>query len=106
VNGSGWPTLNKLSIPAIPKCNGLKTELSSVCGCVLRLRRPCPALLNPAIKDQNKMQQQQTRRSRNNQHTRIIVTLLYSIYRLLHVSAVVCHHQGASWIHLSYLKCR
>jgi hypothetical protein len=23
---------------------------------------------------------------------------------LLHVSAVVCHHQGAYWIHLSYLK--
>jgi hypothetical protein len=32
------------------------------------------------------------------------VLLLYSIYWLLHVSAVVCHHQGASWIRLSYLK--
>jgi hypothetical protein len=32
--------------------------------------------------------------------------LLYSIYWLLHVSAVVCHHQGASWIRLSYLKYR
>jgi hypothetical protein len=44
--------------------------------------------------------------SRNSQHMHCIVPLLYSIYRLLHVSAVVCHHQGASWIHLSYLKCR
>jgi hypothetical protein len=26
--------------------------------------------------------------------------LLYPICRLLHVSAVVCHHQGASWIRL------
>jgi hypothetical protein len=33
-------------------------------------------------------------------------TLLCSIYWLLHVSAVVCHHQGASWICLSYLKYR
>jgi hypothetical protein len=32
------------------------------------------------------------------------VLLLYSIYWLLHVSAVGCHHQGASWISLSYLK--
>jgi hypothetical protein len=30
--------------------------------------------------------------------------LLYPIYWLLHVSAVVCHHQGASWVCLSYLK--
>jgi hypothetical protein len=42
----------------------------------------------------------------NNQHMHWIIPLLYSIYRLLHVSAVVCHHQGASWIRLSYLKCR
>jgi hypothetical protein len=34
------------------------------------------------------------------------VPLLYSIYWLLHVSAVVCYHQGASWIRLSYLKYR
>jgi hypothetical protein len=32
------------------------------------------------------------------------VPLLYSIYWLLHVSAVVCHHQGASEILLGYLK--
>jgi hypothetical protein len=44
--------------------------------------------------------------SRNNQHYAPIVPFLYSIYWLLHVSAVVCHHQGASWIHLSYLKYR
>jgi hypothetical protein len=42
--------------------------------------------------------------SRNNQHYALIVPLLYSIYWLLHVSAVACHHQGASWIHLSYSK--
>jgi hypothetical protein len=34
------------------------------------------------------------------------VPLLYSIYWLLHVLAVVCYHQGASWICLSYLKYR
>jgi hypothetical protein len=34
------------------------------------------------------------------------VLLLYCIYWLLHVSAVVCNHQGASWIRLSYLKYR
>jgi hypothetical protein len=28
------------------------------------------------------------------------VPLLYSTYWLLHVSAVVCHQQGASWIRL------
>jgi hypothetical protein len=33
------------------------------------------------------------------------ISLLYSIYRLLHVSAAVCHHQGASWIRPSSLKC-
>jgi hypothetical protein len=44
--------------------------------------------------------------SENNQHMHWIVPLLYSIHRLLHVSAVVCHHQGASWIRLSYSKCR
>jgi hypothetical protein len=32
------------------------------------------------------------------------VPLLYSLYWLLHISAVACHHQGASWIRLSYLK--
>jgi len=60
VKASGWPTLNKLSIPVMPKCresNGLaNAELSAVCGCELRLRRLCPPLPNPAIKDQNKMQ--------------------------------------------------
>jgi hypothetical protein len=40
--------------------------------------------------------------SKNKQHMHWIVLLLYSIYRLLHVSAVVCHHQGASWICLIY----
>jgi hypothetical protein len=60
VKGSGWPVLKKLSKPAMPKCsesNGLENaELSAVCGCELRLRRPCPPLPNPAIKDHNKMQ--------------------------------------------------
>jgi hypothetical protein len=36
------------------------------------------------------------RRSRNDQQYALIVPLLYSIYWLLHVSAVACHHQGAS----------
>jgi hypothetical protein len=36
----------------------------------------------------------------------MICTTLYSISWLLHVSAVACHHQGASWIRLSYLKYR
>jgi hypothetical protein len=36
------------------------------------------------------------RHSRNNQHYALTVPLLYSIYWLLHVSAVACHHQGAS----------
>jgi hypothetical protein len=35
------------------------------------------------------------RRSRNGQKYALIVPLLYSIYWLLHVSAVACHHQGA-----------
>jgi hypothetical protein len=30
--------------------------------------------------------------------------LLYSVYWLLHVSAVAYHHQGASWIRLCYIK--
>jgi hypothetical protein len=30
--------------------------------------------------------------------------LLYSVYWLVHISAVVCHYQGASWIRLSYFK--
>jgi hypothetical protein len=34
------------------------------------------------------------------------VLLLYYIYLLLHVSAVVCHHQEACWVRLSYLKYR
>jgi hypothetical protein len=34
--------------------------------------------------------------SRNDQQYALIVPLLYSIYWLLHVSAVACHHQGAS----------
>jgi hypothetical protein len=46
------------------------------------------------------------RHSKNNQHMHWIVPLLYSMYRLPYVSAVVCHHQEASWIHPSYLKCR
>jgi hypothetical protein len=36
------------------------------------------------------------RLSRNDQQFTLIVPLLYSIYLLLHVSAVACHHQGAS----------
>jgi hypothetical protein len=32
------------------------------------------------------------------------VPLLYSIYWLLHVSAIVCHNQGTSWILLSYFN--
>jgi len=59
VKASGWPTLNKLSKPGMPNrrgSNGLEyVELSAVCGCELRLRRLCPPLPNPAIKDQNKM---------------------------------------------------
>jgi uncharacterized membrane protein YkvI len=34
--------------------------------------------------------------SRNDQQYTLIVPLLYSIYWLLHVSAVACHHQEAS----------
>jgi hypothetical protein len=34
------------------------------------------------------------------------VPLLYSMYWLLHVSAVACHHQGASCVRLSCLKYR
>jgi 5-hydroxyisourate hydrolase-like protein (transthyretin family) len=40
----------------------------------------------------------------NNMHW--FVPLLCSIYWLLHVSTVACHHQGAFWIFLSYLKCK
>jgi hypothetical protein len=32
------------------------------------------------------------------------VPFLYSINLLLHVSALVCHHHGASWVRLRYLK--
>jgi hypothetical protein len=35
---------------------------------------------------------------------RWFVQLLYSMYWFLHVSAVACHHQGASQILLSYVK--
>jgi hypothetical protein len=34
--------------------------------------------------------------SRSDQHYALILPLDYSIYWLLHVSAVACHHQGAS----------
>jgi hypothetical protein len=44
------------------------------------------------------------RRIRNDQQYALICNTLYSMYWLLHVSAVACHHQGASWILLSYLK--
>jgi hypothetical protein len=43
---------------------------------------------------------------RNNQHHALICTTPLFIYWLLHVLAVVCLHQEASWIHLSYLKYR
>ena len=60
VKASGWPTLNKLSIPGMPnrrESNGLENaELDMVCGYELRLRRLRPPLPNPAIKDQNIMQ--------------------------------------------------
>jgi hypothetical protein len=36
------------------------------------------------------------KRSIKNQHMHWIIPFIYSMYRLLHVSAVVCHHQGAS----------
>jgi hypothetical protein len=36
----------------------------------------------------------------NNMHW--FVPLLYSIYWLLHVSAVACHHQGAFWIWVTW----
>jgi hypothetical protein len=39
-----------------------------------------------------------------NQQYALIVPPLYSTCWLLHVSAVVCHHQGAYWILLSYVK--
>jgi hypothetical protein len=59
VKASGWPTLKKLPKPGMPnprESNGLENaELSAVCGCELRLRRLCPPLPDPAIKDQNKM---------------------------------------------------
>jgi hypothetical protein len=38
------------------------------------------------------------------QQRALVVPLVYSTYWLLHVSAVVCRHQGASWIHLSYFN--
>jgi hypothetical protein len=44
------------------------------------------------------------RRIRRDQQYALIVSLLYSTYWLLHVSAVACHHQGAYQILLSYLK--
>jgi hypothetical protein len=36
------------------------------------------------------------RHIRNDQQYALTVPLLYSIYWLLHVSVVACHHQGAS----------
>jgi hypothetical protein len=42
--------------------------------------------------------------SKHNQHCALNCTNLYSIYWLLHVSAVACHYQGASYILLSYMK--
>jgi hypothetical protein len=36
------------------------------------------------------------RRSRNDQQYALILPLLYSVYWLLHVSAVACNQQGAS----------
>jgi hypothetical protein len=41
---------------------------------------------------------------RNDQQYALICNALYSMYWLLHVSAVACHHQGASSILLSYVK--
>jgi hypothetical protein len=41
---------------------------------------------------------------RRNQQYVLIVPLLYSTCWLLHVSVVACHHQGAYWILLSYVK--
>jgi hypothetical protein len=38
------------------------------------------------------------------QQCALIVPFLYSMYWLLHVSAAACHHQGAYYIHLTYLK--
>jgi hypothetical protein len=38
----------------------------------------------------------------NNMHK--FLQLPYSMYRLLHVSAVVCHNQGASGSVVSYMK--
>jgi hypothetical protein len=64
---------------------------------------------NPSFKDKIDIEKSVEHNKRLAETTNTIhwsVPLIYSIYRLLHVSAVVCHHQGASWIHLSYLKCR
>jgi hypothetical protein len=44
------------------------------------------------------------RRSTNYDHYTLILPLLHFIYWLLHVSAVACHHMGASQILLRYLK--
>jgi hypothetical protein len=44
------------------------------------------------------------RRIRRNQKYPLIVPLLYSTCWVLHVSTVACHHQGAYWILLSYVK--
>jgi hypothetical protein len=43
---------------------------------------------------------------RKNQQYALIVPSFISIFTcwLIHVSAVACHHQGADWILLSYLK--
>jgi hypothetical protein len=42
--------------------------------------------------------------SRNDQQYALICTTPYSIYRLLHVSAVACYQEGVFWIILSYMK--
>jgi hypothetical protein len=41
--------------------------------------------------------------SRNDQQCSLVVPLLYSINWLLHVSAVVHHHHGASWIRVTWI---
>jgi hypothetical protein len=41
---------------------------------------------------------------KRDQQYALIVPLLYSTYRLLHVLVVACHHQGAYEILLSYVK--
>jgi hypothetical protein len=40
--------------------------------------------------------------SRKDQQYTLVVQLIYSVYWLLHVSAVACHHQGAKLFHVQY----